>query len=129
MLTSKVIWAVALSHLASNWAVYQMNQLLPTYLSDVLDFDIKDNGLISATPFICQSIMTFFAGSITDVIRSKNWLRTVTIRKINNILGLAIPGITVVLAGYAGRNAALAIALFSISVGTTAFTIPGCKSR
>ena len=36
MLTSKVVWSVAIAHLASNWGVYQMNSLLPTYLHDVL---------------------------------------------------------------------------------------------
>lgn len=36
LLTSKVVWSVACAHLASNWAVYQMNTLLPTYLNDVL---------------------------------------------------------------------------------------------
>ncbi len=36
LFTSKVGWSVACAHLASNWAVYQMNTLLPTYLSDVL---------------------------------------------------------------------------------------------
>ena len=106
-----------------------MNQLLPKYLNDVLNFDIQTNGLISAAPFICQSVLTFVAGWLTDVIRSKNWLRTITIRKINNVIGLAIPGITVVLAGYSYENKALAVTLFTISVGTTAFTIPGCKSR
>ena len=129
MLTSKVVWSVAVGHLASNWAVYQMNQLLPTYLNDVLDFDIKANGLVSAAPFIVQSVMTFIAGWLTDVIRSRDWLRTITIRKINNLIGLAVPGITVVLAGYSYENKALAVTLFTISVGTTAFTIPGCKSR
>ena len=106
-----------------------MNQLLPKYLNDVLNFDIQTNGLISAAPFICQSILTFVAGWLTDFIRSKNWLRTITIRKINNLVGLAVPGITVVLAGYSYENKALAVTLFTISVGTTAFTIPGCKSR
>ena len=80
-------------------------------------------------PFIVQSIMTFIAGWLTDVIRSKNWMKTITIRKINNLVGLAVPGITVVIAGYAGKNPALAVTMFSISVGMTAFTIPGCKSR
>ena len=90
---------------------------------------IKANGLISSTPFIVQSIMTFIAGWLTDVIRSKNWMKTITIRKINNLVGLAVPGITVVIAGYAGKNPTLAVTMFSISVGMTAFTIPGCKSR
>ena len=47
-----------------------------------------------------------------------------TIRKINNFLGLAVPGITIVLASYV-ENTALAITLFNISLGMTAFAIPG----
>lgn len=36
ILTSKHVWAVAAGHLASNWGNYQLNSLLPTYLSTVL---------------------------------------------------------------------------------------------
>lgn len=36
ILKSKVVWSVSVAHLASNWSVYQMNALLPTYLNDVL---------------------------------------------------------------------------------------------
>ena len=94
-----------------------------------LRFDIESNGLVSAAPFICQTVLTFFCGWFADYVRSKNWLRTVTVRRINNAIGLILPGITVVLAGYAGCNAGLAIFLFTTSVGFTAFTIPGAKSR
>ena len=50
-------------------------------------------------------------------------------RKLNNIIGLLGPAVTVVLAGYAGCSAEWAIILFSASVGLSAFTIPGAKSR
>ena len=73
--------------------------------------------MISAIPFIAQSIVCFTAGFFTDLIRSKGWLRTITIRKINTGLGLVVPAITVVLAGYMGCNAGWAIAFFVISLG------------
>ena len=85
--------------------------------------------MISATPFIFQSLMTFVGGWYTDKVRSKGWVRTVTIRKFNTILGLIVPAVTVVLAGYSGCNAFLAITLFTLSVGFSAFTIPGNKAR
>ena len=50
-------------------------------------------------------------------------------RKLNNIIGLLGPAVTVVLAGYAGCSAEWAIILFPASVGLSAFTIPGAKSR
>ena len=34
--TSLPVWGVAAGHLASNWGNYQLNTLLPTYLSTVL---------------------------------------------------------------------------------------------
>ena len=36
ILTSRPVWGVAAGHLASNWGNYQLNTLLPTYLSTVL---------------------------------------------------------------------------------------------
>ena len=45
------------------------------------------NGLISAVPYIVQALVTFFTGWITDVIRAKGLLRTITLRKINTTLG------------------------------------------
>ena len=36
ILTSRPVWGVAAGHLASNWGNYQLNSLLPTYLSTVL---------------------------------------------------------------------------------------------
>ena len=62
-------------------------------------FDIKSNGLISALPFIAQSFVCFFGGWITDIIITKKYLKTITVRKINTSLGLLVPAVTVVLAG------------------------------
>ena len=44
-----------------------------------ISFDIESNGLISAAPFICQSILTFFGGWYTDYIRSKGTLYLIII--------------------------------------------------
>lgn len=36
MLTSPVVFSVCVAHFTSNWGIYQMNSLLPTYLDSVL---------------------------------------------------------------------------------------------
>jgi hypothetical protein len=38
-------------------------------------------------PYIVQSLVTFFTGWLTDVLRARKLLRTITIRKINTTLG------------------------------------------
>jgi len=69
-----------------------------------------------------QWIFTVAGGYITDVIRRKQLLSTVVIRKINTGLGLAIPAMFVVIAGYIGCDAAAATAFFSLSVAFNGLT-------
>ncbi len=95
---------------------------------DVFRFDIKANGILSALPFIAQSIVCMFAGWVTDFIRHRGWMKTLTVRKVNTALGLLVPATAVVLAGYMGTNASLAMMFFIISVGFNTFTVPGCKT-
>ena len=128
ILRSKPVIAVAAGHLASNWGNYQLNSLLPTYLATVLQFDIKDNGVISSLPFIAQSIICFLGGYLTDAILQRELCQTLTIRKINTGLGLLVPALTVVLAGYMGCRSTLAVMFFVLSVGFNTFTVPGCKT-
>ena len=128
ILSSSPVIAVAAGHLASNWGNYQLNSLLPTYLANVLQYDIKSNGFISSLPFIAQSMVCFIGGYLTDYVRQRELCQTLTIRKINTALGLVIPALTVVLAGYSGCNAPLAISFFIVSVGFNTFTVPGCKT-
>ena len=65
---------------------------------------------------------------LTDLIRSKQLLATLTIRKINTILGLWVTGACGVLAVYSGCNAELAVTLFALAAGLNLLTVPGCKS-
>ncbi len=90
--------------------------------------DIKTNGFLTALPFLLQSLICLAAGYVTDSIRSRGLLRTLTVRKINTGLGLLVPAASIVLAGYMGCNSAAAIAFFVISAGFNTFTVPGCKT-
>ncbi|XP_076803041.1 sialin-like isoform X1 [Clavelina lepadiformis] len=129
MLTSLPILAIICGHFASNWGNYTLLTMLPTYLSSILKFDLTASGALSSLPYILQWIFTFFGGMATDVIRKNNVTSTVAIRKINTTLGLAVPALFIVLAGYIGCNATAAIAFFTMSVAFNALTVPGCKAN
>lgn len=92
-------------------------------------FNLASNGFLSAVPYIFQTFLTFFSGWLTDFIRAKNLVSTVAIRKINTTLGHVVPGITVVLAGYVGCNATVAVIMFTISIGFLGLTVPGSKAN
>jgi hypothetical protein len=42
MATSLPLWAIILAHLCNNWCNYTMMTSLPTYMKDVLKFDMKE---------------------------------------------------------------------------------------
>jgi len=91
-------------------------------------FNVASNGLVSAIPFIFQTIVVYVTGWITDIVRRKKWMKTITLRKINTTVGLVAPGIAVVVAGYMGCDAIGAVIMFTISMGLSGMTVPGSKS-
>ena len=91
--------------------------------------DLKSNGLLTSLPFLMQSVTCFTAGYLTDVVRRRGHLRTLTVRRVNTGLGLLVPAAAVVAAGHSGCNAAAAVAFFVVSAGFNTFTVPGCKTR
>lgn len=69
-----------------------------------------------------QFVFTIGGGYITDVIRRRKIMSTVAIRKMNTSLGLFIPAVSVVMAGYIGCDVAAAVAFFTISVAFNGLT-------
>ncbi|XP_078491658.1 sialin-like [Ciona intestinalis] len=129
MLTSLPLLAILTGHFASNWGNYTLLTMLPTYMSSILKFNLSTSGFLSSVPYILQWLFTVIGGYITDVIRRRGLASTNVIRKVNTALGLGIPALFIVLAGYIGCNVAAAVAFFSISVAFNALTVPGCKAN
>ncbi len=59
MLTSGPVWAIFISHIASNWGLYQLQALMPTYLNDVLGLDLYSNGLFNSLPYLLQTLVSY----------------------------------------------------------------------
>ena len=128
LLTSVPLWGCVLGHTASNWGNYTLNQQLPTYLANVLRFSLSFNGILSSLCYLAQWLVCVLASWATDKVRARGLLSTLSIRKLNTLLGLWVTGAAAVLAVYSGCQAELAVALFAISAGLNTLTVPGCKS-
>lgn len=55
---------------------------LPKYFSDVLKFNIKETGFMSALPYIAMYIFTFIFAGLCDLFVKKKWHSIGTGRKI-----------------------------------------------
>ena len=122
LLTSVPLWGCVLGHAAANWGNYTLNQQLPTYLANVLRFSLSFNGLLSSLCYLAQWLVCLSASWLTDQLRARGLLSTLTVRKLNTLLGLWVTGAAAVLAVYAGCQAELAVALFAISAGLNTLT-------
>ena len=81
------MWAIAVSHFCSDWGFFTLLTSLPTFLSDVLGFEIRDDGLLSALPFAVMAVTVIFAGYVADFLRRREILSTTNTRKLMNSVG------------------------------------------
>ncbi|CAF1024515.1 unnamed protein product [Rotaria sp. Silwood1] len=91
--TSPACWALFIIHTCNNWGTYTFLTSTPKYMDEVLKFNIKSNGFLSALPYIVVWLSTNISGIIADVIIRKNLLTTTNTRKLFNILGNLLPAI------------------------------------
>ena len=47
MVKSLPVWAVCIAHFTNNWGYYTLLMCLPTYLKNILHFDMKSVSLIA----------------------------------------------------------------------------------
>ncbi|KAK7082382.1 hypothetical protein SK128_002996 [Halocaridina rubra] len=123
--TSMPFWGIFVVHTTQNWGFYTLFSELPTYMKNMLHFNITQNSFISALPYILMWIVSIVAGLTADSLRNKGYLSTTTTRRIFNSIGSYGPMICIVLVGYAGCDKFKAIALLCGAVGLSGFMYSG----
>jgi len=123
---SSALWAIIVAHVCSNWGTYTLLTNIPTYMKEVLKFNIKKNGVLSALPYIMFWACINIGGLATDKMRSKG-IDTVHARKISLAMGTFFPGLfLVVLAWIPCTQPAAAVAVLVLAVGFSGFQYSGC---
>ncbi|XP_012254703.2 putative inorganic phosphate cotransporter [Athalia rosae] len=126
ILTSQPMWALAVVHCAQTWGFWMLLSEIPTYLHSILDFDIKQNGLISALPYAVMWILSFPTSYISDWTLKRGWVSTGASRKICNSIGHVIPAIALIALGYVdSHQKVLAVAILVIAVALNVPTLCG----
>lgn len=79
-----------LAHSCSNWGTYLFLTSLPTYMKEVLKFDVKSNGLISSVPYLTFWLFIILSGIIADKMQTLG-VSKLAVRKIFNSIGFLVP--------------------------------------
>ncbi|KAK3094882.1 hypothetical protein FSP39_007455 [Pinctada imbricata] len=119
LLTSLPVWAISVAYTCCHWGEYTFATNIPTYMKEVLKFDIKTNGFLSALPYIGVSFMTNASGHMADYLIRRKLLTTNQVRKLFNSVGAILPAIFVIGTGYLGcENSVYAVVLLTMGVTT-----------
>ncbi|XP_025836586.1 putative inorganic phosphate cotransporter isoform X1 [Agrilus planipennis] len=127
MVLSLPVWAILVSNICSDWGLYTCLTEIPTYMNYVFGINIDDNGLVSALPYIANTILTLLFGVATDYIINKQWVSLTVGRKIANTIGFIVPGVAMLVLGLYQENTTslLAIILLVLAGGVSAASTAG----
>ncbi|CAG5122798.1 unnamed protein product [Candidula unifasciata] len=123
--TSSAVWGLAVAHFSSNWGFYTLLTCLPTYMKNILKFDMTENGILSAIPYAACWAVQNISGFTADYLRSHGYLSTGNTRKLFNTLGTVIPALMLVTVGFVGCDHVLAMVFLTLSVGFVGCTMAG----
>ncbi|XP_034952204.1 uncharacterized protein [Chelonus insularis] len=93
ILSSAPVWSIIIANFGSIFGFCTITIQLPIYLKHILKYEIEENGVLSALPYVGKYIMGFITATIADSLHRENKLSVTAIRKIFNSIGLFMPGL------------------------------------
>ncbi|KAL7642847.1 UNVERIFIED_CONTAM: hypothetical protein RMT77_006135 [Armadillidium vulgare] len=129
MLLSIPLWSIHIAHMGNMLGLSFMLTQLPIYMGSILGTDIKNNGLLSAIPFVARVIGSNLFSWMETFVQNKYKIRKKTNKVILTIIGFGGTGVSIVLVGYVGCNSAAAISLMVLGMFCNGATNTGYMSN
>ncbi|KAL0113305.1 hypothetical protein PUN28_012453 [Cardiocondyla obscurior] len=83
--TSIPMWALIIVHSGQNWGYWTLLTEIPSYMTDVLNFNIGKSGLIAALPYLVMWILSFPISWLSDFALKKGVSRAIVRKTCNTI--------------------------------------------
>jgi len=114
--TSRPVGACAIAYFTHNWGFYTLLTCLPMYMRDVLQFDMTQNGILSALPYVGTWFVVIGGGQLADWLRAPHRMQTTTVRKLFCASGHVLQGMFLIAVGFLGCNRILIASAFVLSI-------------
>nr|CAD7426774.1 unnamed protein product [Timema monikensis] len=102
-----------------NWGFWTLLTEMPTYMSSVLNFNISENSLLSALPYLMMWIMSFIMSWAADLMEARKTISLTVSRKLFNSIAHWGPAVALIGLGYS-RDTTLAVGLLTAAVAANA---------
>ncbi|XP_077289316.1 putative inorganic phosphate cotransporter protein picot isoform X1 [Arctopsyche grandis] len=120
-------WAIMLAHMGQNYGYETLMTELPTFMKQILHFSIKNNGYVSALPYLAMWLFSIFIAIVADWMLSSQRFNHTQVRKIINSIGQYGPAIGLVAASYSGCSPIATVAFLTVGVGLNGGIYSGFK--
>lgn len=112
--TSVPFYAILIAHMCSNFGWYMLLIELPFYMKQVLKFNIKENAVATALPFLTMWMFSMVISKTLDSLRQKGKINTTVARKIATLFASVFPMICLLILCFIGCQRTLAVILMGI---------------
>lgn len=87
ILTSGPVWAILVTQCGQAWMFYTQLTEMPTYMTNMLHFNIEENAVSSSIPYLTSWIAGLLFSSFADWLLLKGCLSPITSFKLFNSVG------------------------------------------
>ncbi|KAH8357456.1 hypothetical protein KR084_006258 [Drosophila pseudotakahashii] len=102
LLTSVPLWAILLTQCGQGWAFYTQLTELPTYMSNILHFDIQSNALLNAVPYLTSWFVGIACSALADWMLARRYISLVNSYKLWNTVASVVPSLGLIGIIYVG---------------------------
>jgi len=96
IIKTPAVWVDMMGDFCNGWGFYTILTEGPTYVNDVLGFDISTNGWLSALPHFCRGIFGQVFGVVSDTLINKGTLSPLNTQKVIASLAFMMPAMGMV---------------------------------
>nr|CAD7404406.1 unnamed protein product [Timema cristinae] len=125
MLTSVPVWAGIYMNFGLTWVLYTLLAQLPTYTKNILHFDIKQSGVLSAIPYLFAWAGSLFWSFISQLLRKKNIMSQITAYKLFNGIASLGSALSLYLVTVFGCNTTAIMILFVLTMTSSGAFLGG----
>ncbi|KAL6443630.1 hypothetical protein ACFW04_001629 [Cataglyphis niger] len=127
MLRSTPMWALIAAQVGHDWGFFTLVTDLPKYMSSVLHYSIKNNGLVSSLPYLIMWFCSIASSWLADWIITRGIMSRTNVRKLGTTIASLGPGVFIIGASYASCDRTLVVAMFTIGMAMMGTFYPGMK--
>ncbi|XP_044524400.1 sodium-dependent phosphate transport protein 3-like [Gracilinanus agilis] len=122
MIRSLPLWAIIITGFCRFWLVTNLTISLPLLINIMFDFDIRNNGILSALPSIAAWICITIGSQMADFLLSKKILSLVVVRKLFTVLGMLLPSVFITAVPYVSSITAITLLMLSMGISCLCYS-------